>query len=195
MMGKDVPQGLKRNGVLTQAPKLVPFRPTTPSAAGLMRPNVATAGVPQHQLILQLDMLRLGFVAQLASMAIDELVEEQFGGNSSYIFAGLAYDADRWAKRRGKFEIIKANECHLPGYVDMQLLKYFIRIDGDEILKSEDCVRGIRGIEVALDRRLCRFVILNRGIDDGIESVLLDSFFIASNTFFDGIEIDFSAQA
>jgi hypothetical protein len=46
------------------------------SAAGLMRPNIATAGVPQDQLIFQLDMLRLGFVARLASMAVDELIEE-----------------------------------------------------------------------------------------------------------------------
>src|ERR1700722_3270131 len=125
-------------------------------------------------------MLWLGFVAQLASMAIDELIEEQFGGNSSYIFAGLAYDADRWAKRRGKFEIIKANECYFPGYIDMQFLKYFVRINGDEILQGEDSIGGIRGIEVALDRRLRRLVILNRGIDDGIQSGLLDSLFIAS---------------
>jgi hypothetical protein len=47
-------------------------------AAGLIRPDVATAGVAQHQLIFQLDVLRLGFVAMgwLASMAIHELIEE-----------------------------------------------------------------------------------------------------------------------
>jgi hypothetical protein len=46
------------------------------SAADLMRPNVATAGVPQDQLIFQLDVLRLGFVARLTAMAVDELIEE-----------------------------------------------------------------------------------------------------------------------
>jgi hypothetical protein len=32
------------------------------SAASLIRPDVAPAGIPQHQLIFQLDMLRLGFL-------------------------------------------------------------------------------------------------------------------------------------
>ena len=94
-------------------------------------------------------------------MAVNELIEEQFGGNPAYIFAGLAHNADRWAKRRGKFEIIKANERYFPGYVDMQFLKYFVRIDGDEILQGEDSVGGIRGKEVALNRCLRRLVIFD----------------------------------
>src|ERR1700733_14882975 len=150
-----------------------------------MRPNVATARVAQHQLILQLDMLHLGFVARLASMPVDELIEEEFRGNPAYIFAGLPHNADRWAKRRSQFEIIKANQCYLPGYVDIQFLKYFVGIDGHEILQGKNCVRGIRGIEVALDRRLRRLVILDRGIDNGIQSGLLDSPFVSANALFD----------
>jgi hypothetical protein len=44
----------------------------------LIRPDFATAGVAEHQLIFQLDMLRLGFAAirWLASIEVDELIEE-----------------------------------------------------------------------------------------------------------------------
>jgi hypothetical protein len=156
----------------------------------LIRPNVAATRIAQHQLIFQLDMLRLAFVP--ASMAIDQLIKQQLRGNPSNIFARLAYDADRWAKRRSKFEIIETNECDLLGYVDMQFLKYLVRINGDEILQGEDPVGGIGRIEMTLDRCLRRFVVLNRRIDDGIQFGLLDRLFITSNPLFDGVEIDFS---
>ena len=48
--------------------------PLTLSTTCLIRPDIATARIPQHQLIFQLDMLRLGFVP--ASMAIDELIKQ-----------------------------------------------------------------------------------------------------------------------
>jgi hypothetical protein len=66
------------NKAFSARAKARPLQMKTLCAACLIRPDVATAGVPQHQLIFQLDMLRLGFVAMrlLASMAIHELIEE-----------------------------------------------------------------------------------------------------------------------
>src|SRR5260370_31365724 len=100
---------------------------------------------------------------------------------------GWAYDADRWAKRRSKFEIIKANECYFLRDINIQFLKYFARVDCREILQGEDCVRRIRGTEVALNRRLCRLIILNRGVDDGIKSGSFDRLFVSSNALPDRI--------
>ena len=61
-----------------------------------MRPDFAAAGIAQDQLIVQLDMLRLGFVAvgRLASPLAVELIEEQLGRDPAYIQHGLAHHAD-----------------------------------------------------------------------------------------------------